>query len=203
MHFLLPLLAALSFGFVPALQAEVDPSDYLPLKSGNDWTMDMTITSPSGEVVKATARRRLEDTVEKDGKSYIRLRTWTENTPAPLEFTRLIRKDGDGVYSIMEGGKDDKEQTEQKEIALPLKAASAWQRTLRGMKFFDVIIALESITVGDKTYANCFHIRTESGDGKYREDYWEAPKIGTVKSEAVWGDGTRVTATLREFKPAN
>ena len=197
MHFLLPFLVALAAGIVPALAVDVDQSAYLSMKPGNEWTMDMVLVSPSGETTKALGRRRFEDTVEKDGKTYVRSRTWTEGGPTPVEYTKLVRKDGDGMYSILEGGKDEKEQLE---VALPLKVGSAWTRQVQGMKFIDTVLRIESVTVGEKTYAKCFHVRTESVDGKYREDYWEAPSIGNVKSEIIYGNGGRITLTLREFK---
>jgi hypothetical protein len=197
MRFVLPFLLALAAGVLPAMAADVDQSAYLSLKPGNDWTLDMVIVAPSGETKKAIGRRRVEDTVEKDGKTYVRLRTWTENGPTEVEYTKLVRKDGDGMYSILEGFKEAKEQLE---IALPLKTGSAWKREASGMKFIDVIIGIEPVTIGTQTYAKCFHIRTESADGKYREDYWEAPKVGNVKSEIVTGNGMRITLTLREFK---
>ena len=36
-------------------------------------------------------------------------------------------------------------------------------------------------------------------DGVYTEDYWEAPKLGCIKSESVLGGG-KILLTLREFK---
>ena len=197
MRLVLPLFAVLATATVSAFAMEIDQSAYLPLTAGNDWTMDVVFTSPSGEVSKATGRRRLEDTVEMDGKSYVRSRTWTEDGPTPMEYTKLVRKDGDGMYSLLEGGKNEKEQLE---IPLPLRTSMAWTHETQGMKFFDRALGVESVTIGDKTYAKCFHFRVESADGKYREDYWEAPKLGNVKSEIVYSSGAKITLTLREFK---
>jgi hypothetical protein len=62
------------------------------------------------------------------------------------------------------------------------------------------VVGLETVTVGKKTYKECFHIRVESADKSYREDYWEAPGVGNVKSEIVSTTMGKITLTLREFK---
>ena len=174
-----------------------DQTDYLPLKVGNEWTTSAELTSPTGEKSVATGRRKVEEKVERTGKTYFRIRTKLEGGPTPMEYTRLVRKDETGLYTMADADKDAKEQ---REIVLPLKAGQKWQTTRGPKTFTNTVIALESVTVAGKTYENCYHIRTESSDKSYQEDYWEAPKVGNIKSEVVYDNGARMTLTLREFK---
>ena len=55
---------------LPAMAADIDPAEYFTSKTGDDWSMDATITLPNGKELKAIARRKIEDAVEKDGKKY-------------------------------------------------------------------------------------------------------------------------------------
>jgi hypothetical protein len=192
---LFPALMVLSA--ISALGVDADQSEYIPVKPGSEWTMDVVLTGPTGKVNKAVGRRRIEDVVEKDGRKYVRSRTWMEGGPSPMEYTKLIRKDADGLHTIAEDGKNGKEQTE---IPLPMKPGATWKCDARGVTLNETVIGIESVKIGDKTYENCFHIRIESADGMYREDFWEAPKVGGVKSEIAYGSGGKIALTLREFK---
>ena len=193
MRFLLPFLVALS---ASVFAVDVDQSQYLPVKPGNEWTMDVVINSANGKVDKATLRRKVEESVEKDGKKYVRFRTSMDG-PSPMQYTKLVRKDELGLHTIMENVPNAKEQIE---IPLPLKVGNTWKTELAGTSFTSVVAGFEKVTSGDKTYENCFRIVTQSDDGKYREDYWESPKVGNVKSEITPGDGSKMVVTLRTFK---
>jgi hypothetical protein len=180
-----------------ALAADIDQSKYLPLNPGDEWIMDTVITTPKGKTVNATTRRKTGDTVVQDGKTYFRTSTAIEGVPKPVETIRLIRKDRTGLYSVPIGDKDAKEE---REIVLPLVVGQHWQRTKDGQTVNESVIGVETVAIGEKTYENCYHIRTEIPDKGFREDYWEAPVVGDVKSELVYRNGTKITMTLREFK---
>ncbi len=193
--FFLPPTIAIVFA-VSSFAAE--PGDYLPLKVGHEWITDADLISPKGERSLATGKRKVEAKVERGGKTYFRTRTKLEGAPTPMDFTKLVRKDSAGLYTIAEAIKDSKEQ---KEIVLPLKAGQKWETTWGTTTFTNTVVGLESITVAGLTYENCFHIHTEASDKSYQEDYWEAPKVGNVKSVVVYPDGSKMTLTLREFRP--
>ena len=55
-------------------------------------------------------------------------------------------------------------------------------------------------TIGDQKYENCVHLRIVTAAGK-TEDTWDAPKMGTVKSESVMPNGVRIVLTLKEYQP--
>lgn len=174
-----------------------DPKDYLPIQVGSEWLSNAAFVSPKGDKTTGTGRRQIAEKVEQDGKTYFRTRTKLEGGAKPMEYSKLIRKDDAGLYSLAEGVVGAKEQLE---IPMPLKAGQTWQTTAGPMTITNTVVGLESVTVGKKTYKECFHIRVESADKSYREDYWEAPVVGNVKSEIVATTMGKITLTLREFK---
>jgi hypothetical protein len=175
-----------------------DEASYIQLKLGAEWTMDAQLMSAKGSSLPAVGRRVIEEEVEKGGKKYLRERTWMEMDGKKVgEYTKLLRKDGTGLYSIIEGQDD---AAEKREIVLPLKVGQSWEFTVRDLVVKCTVIDLETVTIGSKTYENCFHLRSSSADGKYVEDYWEAPVDGSIKSEVTYADGTKIVLTLKEFK---
>ena len=189
----IPLLL---IAFLSASSMAADQKDYLPLKVGNEWTTNAEFTTPKMERSTGTGQRKVEGKVERGGKTYFRIHTKLEGGPTPIDFVKLVRKDETGFYSTA----DAENAREQKEIVLPLKAGQTWQ-TIWGAKIFtNTVIGLETVIIGEKTYDDCYHIRTEASDKSYSEDYWEAPKVGNVKSEVINGDGSKMTLILKEFK---
>jgi hypothetical protein len=174
---------------------ESDQSDYLPLIPGDAWTMDVVLTDPNGRVDKTILHREIEAQVEKFGKTYVPVSSWVEGGPVRSPFAKLYRKDAEGLYSIVEGA------MEQTEIPLPIIVGNTWKWQAAGIMVTETVIGLETVAIEDRVYKNCFHIRTQSSNGRYREDFWEAPRIGRVKSERVFNNHVKRTATLREFKP--
>ena len=193
--FILLLLAAFSLA---SAVFGLEQDDYLPLREGCEWTMDAEIILPSGEKSTATAHRTVGAQVEHDGKTYHRTRTWMEDGRTPTVSSKLTRKDATGFYSIVEGNADAKEQLE---VMLPFKVGQTWQKTWGSVTVSNEVIGVESVTIGGTTYKDCIHIRSTAADGSYTEDYWEAPKVGSVKSEIVYQNGGRITLTVKEFKP--
>ena len=158
--------------------------------------MDGVFSTPNGETTKGTGYRERKESVEREGKKYLRTRTWWDGGPFPLDFTKLSRKDARGIYSIGEepGAK------ERVEVPWPLAVGMTWV-TIEGTKrFMNTVAALETVTIGEKKYDRCYRVHVESSDGGYIEDFWEAPQIGNVKSEIIYNKGHKITLTLREFK---
>jgi hypothetical protein len=188
----------LYFALLPlsALAADIDQSQYLLLHIGDEWTMDWSLTTPQG-TTKATARRRVVESIVRDGKTYFKLRTWLEGAIRAPEEIEYLRKDESGVLYIKEGAKETGEQIE---VPLPLTVGKHWQRHRDGDIVNASIIGLEKVRVGDKTYENCFHIHCEDTSAGMKEDYWEAPAVGCVKCETVTTDRVKIAFTLREFK---
>jgi len=157
--------------------------------------MDVVLADPNGRVDKTLLHRKNEAVVEKYGKTYVPVRSWVEEGPVPDPVAKLYRKDAEGLHSIVEG------ESEQIEIPLPMKLGNTWKWQAAGIMVTETIIGLETMTVEDRTYTHCFHIRTQSSNGRYRKDFWEAPNAGRVKSETVFNNHVKRTVTLREFKP--
>ncbi len=174
-----------------------DPKDYLPIQVGSEWLSNATFVSPKGDKTTGTGRRQITEKVEQDGKTYYRTRTKLDGGASPLEYSKLIRKDAAGLYSLPDRVAGAKEQLE---IPMPLTEGQTWQTVAGTVTITSSLVGLESVTVGKKTYKECFHIRVESADKSYREDYWEAPVVGNVKSEIVSTTMGKITLTLREFK---
>jgi hypothetical protein len=171
--------------------------DYLPLAEGHEWIMDMTMTLPSGEAKTSTARRKVGATQEVKGKLYHRVVLSIERQNA-VEDANWFRKDATGFYSL---DPKDPEASEEVEVLFPLEVGKTWLRNTGPKKVTNTVVALESVTIGGKTYDKCYHIRTTSADG-FTEDFWLAPEVGNVKSVIVFGNDRKVTLTLREFEAA-
>jgi hypothetical protein len=174
-----------------------DPNDYLPVKKGLEWVANVRVESAAGSVLTGTAKIVSEEEIEKAGKRYLRERTTWDLEKVHNEFTRLTRKDETGIYSIVEGVQ---ETAEQKEVALPLKVGANWTFTVNGKTLQVTVLGIENVTIEGKTYEECYHIRKTLPGTRFTEDLWEAPKVGTVKSESIYEDGTKMLFTLREFK---
>lgn len=182
-----------------ACLSSVKASEYLPVGLGVEWVMDVAFKAPDGRITKGTARRTMEEQVQKDGKTYFRSRSTMEGGGyAKQEYTKLIRKDESGFYSIYESAES---QVEELEVKLPLEAGQSWKTTQGPMRLTHTVVGKETITVAGKVYKDAFHLQMKTEDGRYVEDFWEVPGLGNVKSEIKLGGGT-ITLTLREFKPA-
>jgi hypothetical protein len=178
---------------MPANQA-----DYFPLAVGHEWYMDAVKESPAGQKWRGTAQRTIEKTVERDGHTYFLSRTWIEFPPtAKSEYTKLVRKDDAGFHSMKE---EDPPGSEQIEIPFPLTTGHHWERTDGPDKSQDEVLGAETLEIGGVVFPDCCHIRSRSANGMVQE-YWEAPKVGNVKSIIALPSGSRVTITLHEFKP--
>jgi hypothetical protein len=125
------------------------------------------------------------------------MHNWNERGSSKIDFIDLIRKDNAGVYWVHDGDNDGKEQMLR---MLPIKAGQTWEIRMKGESMKIVVVGLETVTIDSKVYENCFHVRTTSEKPGYSEDDWEAPNVGTVKSEVMFPSGTRLTLTLKEFK---
>jgi hypothetical protein len=177
--------------------ADLDASPYLPEHPGDEWTMDLVLTAPNGDTGHAILHRKIDAPVERDGKSYVTSRTWIENAPESLGYTKLVRKDATGLHSFWPNDQNPKEQLE---VPFPLHPGATWRYQAQGKEMDGQIIAIETVKIGEKTYDSCIHIRQTCTDGSGVEDFWEAPNVGCVKSETSYNNGIKTTATLREFK---
>ncbi len=184
--------------FLSSLFAAVpDAGDdrYLPLAEGAEWTMDLHITTLDGREIRGTMQRVISVSVERNGKQYLHSTTTLRPSGFPPQsYAKLVRKDATGFHSIKLSVPDAKEQTE---IPFPLKVGMTWEiQSSSPLK--QTVVAKESVTIGDKTYADCFRIHAETKDGKFVEDFWEAPGIGLVKSEFTQ-NGAKFKMTLRDY----
>lgn len=185
-----------------ATASAADQSEYLPLKEGMEWIMDMQLFGPDGKLLGTNvAHRKVEAPVEKDGKQYFQEHNWAERKPGPPELTRLVRRDDTGVYSI-NPAKDGDAAKEQCEVVFPLKAGTTWERKQSAGVIKESVIGLEEVTLDGKVYKECFHIHSERTDSGLVEDYWEAPQVGCVKSEIRLPNGAKLVLTLKESKKA-
>lgn len=191
------LAGLFSCSFV-ALSLQVWGGEYLPVALKAEWMMDVTFQAPDGTISKGTAQRKVEEIVEKDGKTYYRCRSMIEGGGYPRqEYTKLIRKDATGFHSIDERSA---KPTEEIEVVLPLEVGKSWKTKSAPMPSTHTVVAKETVKIGERNYENVFKIRIVSDDGKYVEDYWEAPDVGCIKAE-IMVQGGKISLTLREFKP--
>jgi len=172
--------------------------EYFPLAVGQEITMTATVVSASGKTSEGVAHQKIEGTVEKDGKTYYRDLVSIDTPALKGEFAKLLRKDEKAAYSIDDGKEG---AVEQIEALFPLKVGATWQHKADTKTMTTTVIGLESIEISGKSYEKCWHLHTTSSDGSYTEDAWEAPALGDVKSEVVFGNGAKIILTLKEFKP--
>jgi hypothetical protein len=177
-----------------------DHSDYLPMAVGMEWTMDLKVTKPDGTAASGTSRRVIGPVKEIDGKTYHQQRTWSEGGASAKEMVKWLRKDDKGVFSL---DPLKPKQPEQQETGLPLEVGKKWTTLVGGEGFAHTVVANEEISIQGTVYKDCFHIQAVSKRGILTEDYWEAPKLGCVKSSMTLADGTKIEVALREFKPGN
>ena len=172
--------------------------DYEPLADKYEWTMNAAFVSTNGKTASSTMHRKIEGKVLQGGKTYYRCHNWSEGGPTKIDFIALTRKDDSGVYTIPDGDVDAKEQMTMK---LPIIAGQTWEILRKGESINFTVIGIETVTVDDKVYENCFHVRSDSKRHNSSEDDWEAPNIGTVKSHVIFPSGTTLTLTLTDFNP--
>jgi hypothetical protein len=115
-----------------------------------------------------------------------------------MDYTKLVRKDAEGYYSVDER---DPKRFEKRSVKFPFEVGKSWEvRTDSGSTNRTSVIAKEDVTIGTNTYSNCFRLVIVSLSGNYQEEFLEAPGVGAIKSEIKPGDGSKWVLTLREFK---
>jgi hypothetical protein len=196
---LLLLLCCCAVGLTP-FTFGADQDDYCPLAEGMEWTMDAKITTPDGKVIDTTAHRKIDTKEEREGKTYYRMRTWVDGVPELREFASLERKEDTGVHSIdLRNAKPN----EVLSMVLPLAVGKKWTREDGKTPITYEVVALEDLTIGGKLYKNCYRLKASSKDGNYAEEFWQAPGLGSIKSDVVLSVGAKISVWLREFKPGN
>ena len=192
MRFVLCILIMALYGL-----SALAESDYFPLHVGDEWTSSTTFVASDGTIVEGIFHRKVEDSIDRQGSRYFRLRSWSEGMPKNWDYTKLMRKNEKAVYSIDERIPD---AVEQVEFALPLKVGSSWQWSEGSKTMTDTVKGLEAVEISGRIYKDCFHIQRLSEDGSITEDYWQAPNVGDLRSINVFADGSKITLTLKEFK---
>jgi len=170
---------------------------YFPLASGMEWIMDLQVISPKGDTTNGVLHRKIGEPVDYGGKAYFRSHTWLDgDRPFHMDYTKLVRKDAAGFYSIDER---DPKRVEKQGGKLPLEVGKKWENKVEGGVLQTTVLAKEDVTLGTNVYKNCFRIRITAEGSQYVEEFLEAPGVGSLKSESNRPDGKWVL-TLREFK---
>src|SRR5213593_2230192 len=73
--------------------AATNAQEYFPRTVGMEYVMDIEIVNPGGRKSKGIVYRKFTERVERDGKTYLKLRTWTEGSAISTDYTKLTRKD--------------------------------------------------------------------------------------------------------------
>src|SRR3989442_8494704 len=116
------IVLALSLASVVGGRSAED--EYEPLAKGMEWIMDLEVTSPQGDKTNGIYHRKIVDSVEHQGKTYFRSHTWLEEgRPFAMDYTKLVRKDADGYYSIDER---DPKRFEKNTAKLPFEVGKKW-----------------------------------------------------------------------------
>jgi hypothetical protein len=124
-----------------ALCRGAEDGDYLPIADGLEWIMDLKIVQANGKESEDLAHRKIEGTLERDGKTYFKYKSWNEGDPSASSET-LIRKDESGFYFTSEI-----EATEQPVIVLPLKVGASWKTTMHGATFQNTVLGIEAVVI--------------------------------------------------------
>src|SRR2546427_1897104 len=171
--------------------------EYFPLASGMEWIMDLQVVSPKGDSTNGVLHRKVGEAVQHGGKTYFRSHTWLEGgRPFPMDYTKLVRRDAAGFYSIDER---DPKRVEKQGGKLPLEVGKRRENKVEGGVLLTTVLAKEDVTMGTNVYKNCFRIRITAEGSQYVEEFLEAPGVGSLRSESQRADG-RWILTLREFK---
>ena len=190
---------ALAFLFTNSDLSNAAQDEFEPLATGMEWIMDLQFTSKEGTITNGIFHRKIGETVQLDGKTYFRSHTWLEEgRPFAMDYTKLVRKDAEGYYSIDER---DPKRFEKRSVRFPFEIGKSWEvKTDSGSTNRTSVIAKEDVTIGTNVYHNCFRLRIVSLSGSYQEEFLEGPGVGAIKSEIKPGDGSKWVLTLREFK---
>jgi len=171
--------------------------EYFPLVSGMESIMDLHVISPKGDTTNGVLHRKIGEAVQHGGKTYFRSHTWLEGgRPFPMDYTKLVRRDDAGFYSIDER---DPKQVEKQGGKLPLEIGKTWTNYVDGGVMHTTVLAKEDVTLGTNVYRNCFRIRITAEGSDYVEEFVEAPAVGSLKSESQRPNGKWIL-TLREFR---
>ena len=171
--------------------------EFFPLASGMEWIMDLQVISPQGDTTNGVLHRKIGEAVQYGGKTYFRSHTWLEGgRPFPMDYTKLVRRDAAGFYSIDER---DPERVEKQGGKLPLEIGKTWTNKVDGGVMYTTVLEKKDITFGTNVYRNCFRIRITAEGSNYVEEFWEAPGVGSLKSESQRPNGKWILS-LREFK---
>ena len=171
--------------------------EYFPLASGMEWVMDLQVISPTGDTTTGVLHRKIGEAVQHGGKSYFRSHTWLEGgRPFPMDYTKLVRRDVGGFYSIDER---DPKRVEKQGGKLPLEIGKTCTNNIDGGVMYTTVLGKEDVMLGTNIYKNCYRIRITAEGSKYVEEFLEAPGVGSLKSESRRPNGKWIL-TLREFK---
>src|SRR5687768_8090645 len=76
--------------------------EYFPRYVGLALELDVELTDPGGKRTNGTMHRKFTEQVERNGKAYFKMRTWTDGSPLKHDATKLTRKDDTGLYTLDE-----------------------------------------------------------------------------------------------------
>ncbi len=186
--------------FLAAHLRAADPAEYCPIREGMEWIMDAKVTTPEGRVIDATAHRTIGAREERNGKTYYRMRTWMDGVPELKPYESLERRESNGLFAI-DLRDPDPNAKEVLSMALPFAVGSKWTRENGKAPVTLEVVGLEDLTINGTTYKNCYHIKATTKDGSYAEELWQAPGMGSIKSDVVLSIGAKISVSLREFKP--
>jgi hypothetical protein len=174
-------------------------AEFEPLATGMEWIMSLQFTSKEGTITNGIYHRKIGESVKHNGKTYFRSHTWLEESrPFVMDYTKLVRKDAEGYYSIDER---DPRRFEKRSVKFPFEVGKSWDvKTDTGSTNRTSVIVKEDVTIGTNSYLGCFRLQILSLSGNYREEFLEAPGVGAIKSEIKPGDGSKWLLTLKEFK---
>lgn len=191
--FLRFLAAALFLIHGVAISQGAEDKDYAVIVEGSEWTVNVEYFGGSVWRPAGTAYGEVGTTVRRNEKTYFRV----EEVGGGIARRLLMRIDAKGWYEINE---DDPNAVEQRRVALPLRVGSTWEWERYGKRLKATVVGLESVTIGNKTYEDCYHVRVQSTGEQFFVNYWHAPFVGQVKSVVRKHSGEMIRTTLREFK---
>src|ERR1041385_3052471 len=115
--------------------------EYFLLASGMEWIMDLQVISPKGDTTNGVLHRKIGEAVQHAGRTYFRSHTWLEEgSPFIMDYTKLVRRDAAGFYSVDER---DPKRVEKQGGKLPLEIGKTWTNKVEGGVMHTTVLAKE------------------------------------------------------------
>jgi len=160
-------------------------TNYFPIITGHKWTMNAHFESGK-DIEQGHAYHEILEKEKIKGKEYYKqINTIIVKNKEISRLESYTRIDETGLYML--SGKD---KVEYLDTPLPIKVGNNWKYTAYEDEFTVKVIKIGKVEVNGVTYENVAHLHKLNKKGNYKEDYWIAPDLSTIKSIITINDQT-------------